>query len=320
MYTIRVHRQNKVNSNLDEIKMLPIFLIILLSFFNKNCYAAEQSLALFTDEELMQHITTDPVIVLFTKDDCEECKKWEEELVGLRDELVDSLSAWVVKVSGSYLRKLYTPYKEPALVFFRNSVPLLYDGPLDDKEIYDTFVHNKEPIVKELTDETFEHLTQASSGATTGDWFVMFYSDSCVECQRLGARWEAVGAKIKRRINTARVNKHTTGAATARRFSVFEVPQLILFRQGKMYRYQVPKYDVNAMVSFAENWYKNAQGEKVPVPQSPFDDLTLMIADTLRENPWIMKLGSMIICIMVIVSVASKLRNKNEVADKKKDK
>lgn len=45
-----------------------------------------------------------------------------------------------------------------------------------------------------------------------------------------------------------------------------------------------------------------------------------MIADTLRENPWIMKLGSMIICIMVIVSVASKLRNKNEVADKKKDK
>lgn len=67
MYTIRVHRQNKVNSNLDEIKMLPIFLIILLSFFNKNCYAAEQSLALFTDEELMQHITTDPVIVLFSK-------------------------------------------------------------------------------------------------------------------------------------------------------------------------------------------------------------------------------------------------------------
>lgn len=68
------------------------------------------------------------VIVFLAKDDCEECKKWEEELVGLRDELVDSLSAWVVKVSGSYLRKLYTPYKEPALVFFRNSVPLLYDG------------------------------------------------------------------------------------------------------------------------------------------------------------------------------------------------
>lgn len=35
------------------------------------------------------------------------------------------------------------------------------------------FSENKEPTVKELTDDTFEHLTQASSGATTGDWFVM---------------------------------------------------------------------------------------------------------------------------------------------------
>lgn len=36
-----------------------------------------------------------------------------------------------------------------------------------------TFTENKAPTVKELTDDTFEHLTQASSGATTGDWFVM---------------------------------------------------------------------------------------------------------------------------------------------------
>ncbi|CAD6235652.1 GSCOCG00007952001-RA-CDS [Cotesia congregata] len=297
-----------------------IFIILALVLIN-NSRASDPPLAVFTDEELIQHITTDPVIALFTKDDCKECKNWEEELIGLRDELVDSLSAWVVKVPNSYLRKLYTPNEEPALVFFRNSVPLLYNGPLDDREIFETFFDNREPIVRELTDETFEHLTQVSTGATTGDWFVMFYSDNCVECQRLGARWEAVGAKIKRRINTARVNKHTSGAATARRFSVYDVPELILFRRGKMYRYQIPKYDVNAMVSFAETWYKNTQAENVPVPQSPFDDLTLMIANTLRENPWIMKLGSMIICILVIVSVVSKLRNKTETpATKKKDK
>lgn len=42
-----------------------------------------------------------------------------------------------------------------------------------DEEILATFTKNKEPVVKELTDDTFEHLTQASSGATTGDWFVM---------------------------------------------------------------------------------------------------------------------------------------------------
>jgi hypothetical protein len=39
--------------------------------------------------------------------------------------------------------------------------------------ILHTFVSNKDPVVKELNDETFEHLTQAATGATTGDWFVM---------------------------------------------------------------------------------------------------------------------------------------------------
>ena len=46
-------------------------------------------------------------------------------------------------------------------------------GSNDEEEMLQTFTDNKEPVVKELTDDTFEHLTQASTGATTGDWFVM---------------------------------------------------------------------------------------------------------------------------------------------------
>lgn len=48
-------------------------------------------------------------------------------------------------------------------------------GPLNDELILHTFTSNQDPLVKELTDATFEHLTQAASGATTGDWFVMLY-------------------------------------------------------------------------------------------------------------------------------------------------
>lgn len=41
----------------------------------------------------------------------------------------------------------------------------------------------KDSNVVELSDETFEHDTQAASGATTGDWFVMFYAPvSCTRC------------------------------------------------------------------------------------------------------------------------------------------
>lgn len=90
------------------------------------------------------------------------------------------------------------------------------------------FTDNKEPVVRELTDANFEHLTQASSGATTGDWFVMFTSASCNECRNLLARWEAVGAKLKNRMNVAVVDRHTTGAVTARRFNVLEVPKFVL--------------------------------------------------------------------------------------------
>lgn len=54
------------------------------------------------------------------------------------------------------------------------------------------------------------------------------YTNDCIDCQRLQARWEAVGAKLKTRMNTARVNRGTTGINTARRFDVFHVPAFIL--------------------------------------------------------------------------------------------
>ncbi|XP_012289040.1 thioredoxin domain-containing protein [Orussus abietinus] len=274
-----------------------------------------------TDDDLMNLIQNEKyVVVLFTKENCEQCDNYENEMIHLREDLVDSINAYVVKAVSSQLLRLYTISQEPALVFFRHGIPLLYDGRLNDEDILTMFTENKEPLVKELTDETFEHLTQASSGATTGDWFVLFYTPSCIECQRLGARWEAVGAKLKQRVNVARVNKYTTGASTARRFNVVDVPEFILFKQGKMYRYQIPKYDVSSFVSFARDWYKNARSERVPVPQSPFDDFTQIIANFLRDNPWVMKLGSITIGVFVIVSVASKLRRKSEPSQQKKEK
>lgn len=75
----------------------------------------------------------------------------------------------------SHLARLYKPTKEPALVFFRHGIPLLYEGSTVAEEIYQHFDRNRVPIVKELTDDTFEHLTQASTGATTGDWFIQLY-------------------------------------------------------------------------------------------------------------------------------------------------
>lgn len=262
------------------------------------------------DDELVNLFRSEKyVVVLFTKKDCEACDVLEKELTVLREDLVDALNAWVVKAVSSSMVKLYSPTKEPALVFFRHGVPLLYDGPVNDELILHTFTDNKEPVVRELNDNTFEHLTQASTGATTGDWLVMFYTDSCVDCQRLQARWEAVGAKLKTRMNVARVNKGTTGAVTGRRFGIQEVPSFVLFRSGRMYRYQIPKYDVSSFAAFATDWYKNAKAESIPVPKSPFDDFTQMIADYLRENPWIFLVGIGSFVIGLIISLLQKRKS-----------
>ena len=45
-------------------------------------------------------------------------------------------------------------------------------GPSNEEFMLDTFTQNQEPNVVDLNDDSFEHLTQVSTGATTGDWFV----------------------------------------------------------------------------------------------------------------------------------------------------
>uniref|UniRef100_A0A6M2DWL0 Putative thioredoxin domain-containing protein n=1 Tax=Xenopsylla cheopis TaxID=163159 RepID=A0A6M2DWL0_XENCH len=255
-----------------------LLLILLLK------YVIASQLETVNDDSLVELIKNEKyVVVLFSNDKCKQCDEIEKELVNIRDDLVESLGSWVVKSMNSQLVRLYDPTKEPAIVFFRHGVPLLYEGTIHEDEILHYFMDNKDPLVKELADDSFEHLTQAATGATTGDWLVMFYSTECVDCQRLGARWEAVAAKIKSRVNVARVNKATSGAATARRFGVHKVPSFLLFHQGKMYRYNLPKQDIKSFVSFAQEWYKNAKAETVPLPKAPFDDLVAWVVEMIRD-------------------------------------
>lgn len=55
------------------------------------------------------------------------------------------------------------------------------------------------------------------------------YSASCLECQRLWARWEAVGAAGRGRgLLAARADRAGAAAATARRFGVTKDPTFLL--------------------------------------------------------------------------------------------
>jgi hypothetical protein len=67
-------------------------------------------------------------IYISAKKNCDECDLLETLLVNLKDDFKENLGAQVVKAFNSQLVRLYSPTKEPALVFFRHGVPLLYAG------------------------------------------------------------------------------------------------------------------------------------------------------------------------------------------------
>ncbi|XP_026805411.1 uncharacterized protein LOC113548636 isoform X1 [Rhopalosiphum maidis] len=300
-----------------------------------------QTLEVVTDNELLDLCRSEnQVVALFTLKDCEKCKKYEETLTQIREELVDSLNAWVVKVEGSNLVHIYNPTKEPTLVMFRHGIPLLvpesgnykilmyYEiilhlfyilDAVNDEFLIDMLLNNRDPIVKELNDNSFEHLTQASTGATTGDWFIKFYSSDSIECQRLQARWETVGAKLKNRVNVARINRYIGGSITARRFAISQSPTFILLRRGVMYTYTSTDYTIESFLKFVEEDYKFTVKGQVPEPKSTFDDFVHMCFDVLRENPLAWKLGLTVLSVILLCLAALKKTSKsNEYKSKKK--
>lgn len=185
--------------------------------------------------------------------------------------------------------RLYNPFKkDPTLVFLRNGVPLLYppSDPDNAEEIYQFFNDNRDPLVKELDDSNFEHLTQASTGSTTGNWLVLFYDNSCVDCTRLGAICESVAAKLKLSYtNVARTNTGTKGIQTSKRFKVEKVPTFILIRKGKYYRYNLKNYEVESLIGFATKTFQNFGAEAIKAQASPFENLIDTIVEKLKQMP-----------------------------------
>lgn len=243
-------------------------------------------------------------ILFLAKKGCVECR-YEQSLVALREEFESALDAKVLKLESSQLQRIYDiQKKEAALVFLRRGVGLLYDGQDSADDIFDFFNDNRDPIVKELDDSNFEHLTQASTGSTTGDWLIHFYDNNCIDCNRLTATWETVGAKLKTRLNVARVNRATKGVQTAKRFKVEHVPEFIFLRMGKYYRYNLKLFEVDSFVGFATTWYTKLTPEKVVVPATPFENIVDFVVQRLKEAPNL-KMSTLIANPLPVISIAS---------------
>eukprot|EP00922_Rhytidocystis_sp_ex-Travisia-forbesii_P018970 GHVS01028169.1.p1 GENE.GHVS01028169.1~~GHVS01028169.1.p1 ORF type:complete len:232 (+),score=27.16 GHVS01028169.1:67-762(+) len=122
-----------------------------------------------------------------------------------------------------------------------------------------------------LTDSNFEHDTQAASGSTTGDWFVLFHSPNCGHCHKVMPAWEELGNVMKGRMNIAKVDV-SANRATSGRFGFNRIPVFTLFRHGKMYKLPAgTERTLESLRSFAEGGYDEVMGEAVPKSQTMFE-------------------------------------------------
>eukprot|EP00754_Rhynchopus_humris_P036320 Rhum_TRINITY_DN18470_c0_g1::Rhum_TRINITY_DN18470_c0_g1_i1::g.167285::m.167285 len=122
--------------------------------------------------------------------------------------------------------------------------------------------YGPEAKVLELTDADFERETQATTGATTGNWFVMFHAPWCGWCKRLSPEWDKLAKKMQGEIVVAKVDA-TANQLTSARFGIQFFPTLVFLRQGKMYKYEGAK-DLAAFEAFVTAGYEKA--EALPVP------------------------------------------------------
>lgn len=93
--------------------------------------------------------------------------------------------------------------------------------------------------VVELNDSNFEHLTQASTGMTTGSWFVLFKGDKCPHCVNVKPEFEKLAEDEDLRdkgIVLGRVDVPSS-LLTSSRFSIKRFPTLLYLHRSKLYAY-----------------------------------------------------------------------------------
>ncbi|RUS82837.1 hypothetical protein EGW08_009413 [Elysia chlorotica] len=168
----------------------------------------------------------------------------------------------------------------PTLVFLRDKSYVTYDGEIEVESMLHWIPLAAEVTVRDLGDKSFEHLTQASTGATTGDWLVAF---SGPDCRDVTSMLDSVGVSFKGKVNVALVNMPRS-PELVQRFQIKHCPHLIYFRRGKMYRYDLPTLDTASLRSFLDGFYKNSKAENVPIPKSQFDYITEGVADFLKKQ------------------------------------
>lgn len=140
---------------------------------------------------------------------------------------------------------------------------------IDPAEALRNIAAINDEVSVDLTDENFEHLTQASTGATTGDWLVYFYDPQCTACILFSPQWRFLAQKVNGdseiAVSIAKVNGDKN-IELLRRFRVNSFPTILFFRLGTVYNITGPRDESFLLEMLKNKGYNDYSHKPVPPP------------------------------------------------------
>jgi len=178
------------------------------------------------------------------------------------------------------------------------------------------------PYVVEFTSpEQFEHQTQASTGQTTGSWFVMFLSnkEDCNKCRDGVASLESLAERQLGDVIWAKMNTELF-PEFVQRFNLRFFPTGILFKDRKMHVFVPSEADTSpeTILNFVESVSDAKEGETVPPVPSLLNTLSAMFEKQANQSPALIYggLGALAVGLALLI-VVSRLRSRpNELSAK----
>eukprot|EP00536_Pseudo-nitzschia_multiseries_P006704 jgi/Psemu1/296343/fgenesh1_pm.146_\ len=130
-----------------------------------------------------------------------------------------------------------------------------------------------------LTDATFEHQTQASTGMTTGSWLVLFGIPNCENCETLKPILQDLGKDEELYENGIIMGSVdcSENSGVCFRFSTTKLPVLMYLHKKRLYRY--PRDEefgslptVEDLKSFVlRDFDQKSEAEAIPEPPSALE-------------------------------------------------
>ena len=178
-----------------------------------------------------------------------------------------------------------------------------------------TSFHAIDAEVVDLTDATFEHQTQASTGATTGSWLVVFTAPMCQSCKSIRRNLDELSTDsdlYEQGIVVGSVDA-VESKQTAERFDIANAPTILYIHKKQVYRFEDDgsndDFAPESLKEFVLEGYAQVEGSPVPGIPSPIEKFLAGLAaaqKALKEDggsTTLVILGGAVLTLVVVLGL-----------------